>query len=1787
MSVLAWAAHRLVDQLGDGYAAKQVQLAKQQSMAPLSRDIGLAQKMADSPLLKEWAQAEGNAALKARALAEMESYRRSFRDKSYFFAIAASGHYYFNDTAGQYTGKELRYTLDSAKASDGWYFATIGSGQDYQINVNRDEHLNVTKVWINVLMKEGDRVLGVIGTGIDLTTFIQEIIESGEQDTTNLFVDASGAIQAHKQTSMIDFASLTKQEGEKTTLFPLFDFESDRQALRQAMKRLSENPDKAEVLDLFMGGSEHLVGLTYLPEIRWFAISILDVGKYAERGSIIAVILLFALALLGSFAASAGMVNRLVLKRVARLEASAGLLSQGNFELEFQSGPADEIGRLADSFKLMARRLRDYTRDLESRVAERTAELSLVLKKVQSSEHRYRTLFSGSRAVMLLIDPTDGSIIEANAAASRYYGYDVAKMKGMNISEINLQSKEMILENMSKAFLERASTFIFKHRLASGEIRDVEVHSGPIELENRFLLFSIIHDITDRSALEAERKLLMMAVEQSPISIVVANPEGNIEYANPAFSVNTGYSREEVYNQNPRILKSGHTSDEEYKAIWDELTTGKPWKGVFLNKRKDGTLFWEQAQISPVFDSQGHISNYIGIKENISKRIEDEARLKNSEQRYRATFEQAAVGIIHTAFDGQFLQANQRFCDLVGYSKDEIEKMSWKDITPPEDVALSHASIEMLLSGNIKSTSWEKRYIRKDETFIWVRLTASLQSDATGAPAHFLVIAEDITSRRVAEKALKESVQEFHGLITSIPVGVYKYRVHNNGEARFDFVSPRWCELFGLSPDAVYKDPSIAFSFIYPEDREELIRKSAAKDTHANSFIWTGRFLRQDGTTLWLHIEATSSIVDNGDILWNGIVSDVSERKRADDVISTLNRRLQDILSAASEIAIIAMDMNGIINLYNAGAHRMLGYTEYEVIGKQTLLLFHDPDEIAAREQELSEEFGRKIAGFDVFKTKSGILGRECREWTFIREDGHRINVSLQVTPVYSADHQIYGYLGIATDISSRVKAEKEMSQQAGRYKALLSAASDGIHILDEDGKLVEASASFYEMLGYTRAEAHSLSIKDWDHQHTEEELKTLIPELINSPRLTMDTKYVRNDGREIDVEVLCHGLKMEDRSYLYASARDITERKVVQDILRETMNRLESVLDTTEEGIIGTDEDGEVTFANRAARSILGWPSQEAMHYKKISTVFGHLLADERPCGEGVCQIRSALNEGKTHRISNEYFIRQNGRKFPVEYVVSPLMANMKVRGIVVVFHDITERKEVENQLKESEERFRFLIEGTTDWVWETDRDHRVSWLSPSFGEVLKIPPEFPIGKFRWDLASPTHEIDAAIWQAHIEDLKAHRNFRDFRYWINAGKSNARWISISGSPRYDSDGKFFGYRGTGTDITSMAESAMRIKMLSTVVEQSPLSVVITDPNGTIEYSNSYFSALTGFSQEEVLGKNCRIFASGETSSETYREMWKAISAGKRWAGELKNKKKSGALHWEMLAISPIINDEGKIEHYISLKEDVSYRREAEVRIAEANRMLQDQAIDLERSNKELEQFAYVASHDLRQPLRMVSSYLTLIERKLGADLTDDMKTYIGFAVGGAKKMDALIRDLLEYSRVGRSEIEPETVDLTKVVEETLFNLKVAIEEASAIVTVEGSMPVVVGNPVELGRLFQNLIGNAVKYRAPDRQPRIDIGCNDSASEWTIWIKDNGIGLDPKDHERAFGIFQRLVPKEAYEGTGIGLAVCKKIVESHGGRIWIESVAGEGSTFLVALPKSAGLSGDRACGSKS
>jgi light-regulated signal transduction histidine kinase (bacteriophytochrome) len=271
------------------------------------------------------------------------------------------------------------------------------------------------------------------------------------------------------------------------------------------------------------------------------------------------------------------------------------------------------------------------------------------------------------------------------------------------------------------------------------------------------------------------------------------------------------------------------------------------------------------------------------------------------------------------------------------------------------------------------------------------------------------------------------------------------------------------------------------------------------------------------------------------------------------------------------------------------------------------------------------------------------------------------------------------------------------------------------------------------------------------------------------------------------------------------------------------------------------------------------------------------------------------------------------------------------------------------------------------------------------------------------------------------------------------------------------------------------------------------------------------------------------------------------------------------------MTVTKLVDKAGKPIGIASTERDITQRKRAEEKQREElERRVEQRTAALERSNKELEQFAYVASHDLQEPLRMVASYTQLLERRYKDQLDDTAREFIAFAVDGANRMQRLINDLLAYSRVQTRAGEPELVELSHVLGQARANLATAIEESGALVTNDG-LPVVMADPAQLLSVLQNLIGNAVKFHG-EEPPHVHVSARESDSEVEISVRDNGIGIRKEHQERIFLIFQRLHNRKDYPGTGIGLALCKRIVERHGGRIWVESEEGGGATFTFTLP---------------
>ena len=358
----------------------------------------------------------------------------------------------------------------------------------------------------------------------------------------------------------------------------------------------------------------------------------------------------------------------------------------------------------------------------------------------------------------------------------------------------------------------------------------------------------------------------------------------------------------------------------------------------------------------------------------------------------------------------------------------------------------------------------------------------------------------------------------------------------------------------------------------------------------------------------------------------------------------------------------------------------------------------------------------------------------------------------------------------------------------------------------------------------------------------------------------------------------------------------------------------------------------------------------------------------------------------------------------------------------------------------------------------------------------------------------------------------------------------------------------------------ALRDSEERYRTLALV---SPVSIFRTNQEGFIIYANKQWCEISGIG----LSNARRTHWTGviePADRQLVLSLWeKTIRCSLPFKSEFRLQQSDGAVIWVIGQVAAETGPEGQTTGYVGTLTDISSLKRAE-------EALQQRTIELERSNKALDQFASITSHDLQEPLRMVSSYVQLLEKNYRDRLDPSANQFIQFAVDGAARMHGLIQDLLVFSRLGTQAIEFNPVDCEQILEETLQNLEVSIRENDAVIT-HDPLPVVQADKSQLRQLFQNLLTNAIKFRG-EAPPVIHVTANPSDEEWIFSFKDNGIGIEPEFFERIFEIFQRLHPKDEYPGTGIGLAICQKIVERHSGRTWLESEPGKGSSFYFSLP---------------
>jgi PAS domain S-box-containing protein len=762
-------------------------------------------------------------------------------------------------------------------------------------------------------------------------------------------------------------------------------------------------------------------------------------------------------------------------------------------------------------------------------------------------------------------------------------------------------------------------------------------------------------------------------------------------------------------------------------------------------------------------------------------------------------------------------------------------------------------------------------------------------------------------------------------------------------------------------------------------------------------------------------------------------------------------------------------------------------------------------------------------------------------------------------------DHkgEIYRIVSISRDASESRKLENSLTNMESKYSRLFNSMMDAFVSTDIKGNIIEVNESYLQLLGYTENEVKQKTYKDLTPKKWHELESMIVDEQIIPMGYSgiYEKEYFHKSGHIIPVELRAFLLKDEngEPSAIWAIVRDISSRKKAEEKLEKEIAFSNILINASPAFIVGISTKGQTVFINESFLKATGYELNDV-----IGKDYNSVFVPESEIAD-LSDIFKQIIEKKVATINENYIRKKNGELMLVEWHGRHVLNDKnEVEFFIGIGLDINERKKAESIKEETENRLKTLVDIVPfgSHIWELKANGDLIFLGENLSSkrILGVDSDHLIG-MKIEDAFPYHKnttvpdtyrkVASTGIPFHSEDLSYSDNRISGAFELHAMQVAPNKMVV-----------FF------MDITERKKSEEAVRLSETRykrLHESIMDAFITiDAEGFMKDSNKVFLNMMGYTLAELSkltyaditpekGRSVeKEFVSKQISEKGYTDVF-----------EKEYRRKDGSVFPAEIRVFLLKNEHGKPDGMIGIVRDITMRKQLE-------KQLQNHVKDLERSNRELEQFAYIASHDLQEPLRMVSSFTQLLAQKYKDKLDENAMEYIHYAVDGANRMQRLINDLLAYSRVQTKGKEFFEVDMHIALGQALSMLSQTISNRNALIT-NDELPTVLADEGQMVQLFLNLISNAVKFCT--KNPIVHISSKENDDNWVFSVKDNGIGIQPQYFAKIFQIFQRLHTKEEFSGTGIGLALCQRIIERHGGKIWLESMHEKGTVFYFSLPK--------------
>ena len=1442
--------------------------------------------------------------------------------------------------------------------------------------------------------------------------------------------------------------------------------------------------------------------------------------------------------------------------------------------------------------------------------AGKRAEVAL-----RESEERYRTLFDtmdqGYCVIEMLAGPGgepnhDFRYLQVNPAFERHTGFVGAV--GRTIREVVPDIDAHWPERYGAVADTGVPARFVDPVAALGRWFDVyAARQGGPDSHQVAVLFS---DITARKqaddALKDSEERYRALIELSPQLVWAADPAGRATYYSQAWQEYTGLSADDGSGDGWAAVVHPDDLSAVGEAWMAAVATGNDYQTECRLRRADGGYRWHLNRARLVRDAGGLPSRWIGVAVDIEDRKRAEERLGASEARFRGLTDTVPQVVWEAAPDGRLTFLNQYFEDYTGRPAGDALGLAeqWGQVIRPDHLP----RVAALWGDAVKGGApYHDLYPlrRADGAFRWFQARGRLLRSPDGTPDRWVGTATDVHDRVAAEEALAATQRTLTMSLAAANAGVYNWDLATD-KVTVRTAHPTSQGVLTTSRPVRYEQ---WVSRIHPDDRgrAEAVVRAARLDRRPFALQYRGG--DPDAGYRWVESRGQFEYAPDGTPLRAvGVRLDVHDRKAAEEAAHKADLEFRAMADSIPQLAWMTRP-DGYIDWYNSRWYEYTGTTLEQMQGRGWQAV-HDPAEVGRVTEKFQAHVELGIPWEDTFPLR-GADG--VYRWFLSR-----------ARPIRDDAGSVVRWFGTNTDVTAQRQLEADLRAVGERFRFL-----DQLGQATREADALATLATTARLLGghlhATRcayadvfADGNRFAIR---HDWTDGAASTVGEYSLDlfGGRAAADMRAGRPlVVRDVDAElgpaggadmfnaigikaIVCCPLVKGGRlvammAVHQAAPRDWTpaeiglvtevvertwahgERARAEDAAREASDRFRTLAESVPALVWTAPPHGPADYHSSRWAEFTGRPLD--------GLAAGGWLASVHPADRPATAAAWDRANVSGEPFAVEYRLRRADGAY--RWQLAQALPQRGADGAAVRWYgtvtDIDDQKRLQGELRAVSDRFRTLTEAIPQMVWNADADGRVSYVNSRWQAYTGLS-QAESGSGWWRKLGHPADVPAAdaAWAsaANTEAAPIRQELRLRR----AVDGVYRWFSMDVVPLRRPDGSLDQWIGSLSDIHDLktADEAIRASeaKFRQLVEAVPNLVWVTDADGRVVQLNRQWATYTGRSLDSLLGDGWAGLLHPDDAAGMAAGWQAAVRHRASYTGEFRFRTADGSYRWQLARGLPVAGADGRLSQWFGTTTDIDNQKRA-AELLEVQ--VKERTAELARSNGELEKFAYVASHDLQEPLRKVQAFGDRLASKFAPGLGPDGKDYIERMQSSAARMQTLIQDLLAYSRVAAKPRAFGPVPLAPLVAGVLSDLEALTSRTQAVVRV-GDLPTVQGDPGQLRQLFQNLIANACKFHQPDRPPTVTLTAErlealpphvdpppGLRSGWRLAVSDDGIGFEQQYADKIFEVFQRLHGRGTYEGTGIGLAICRKIVERHGGIITARGRPGEGAAFAVDLP---------------